>query len=103
MEIGSDFNGDGYSDLAANTTNGEGIDSVVILYGSEDGLTEVGLQRIVAADFGDPLSDDSSQPFGSVLASGDFDGDRYADLALGISSARIGRVAQAGAVRVIYR
>ena len=103
-KVGSDFNGDGYSDLAMNITDsdGEGVDAVVVLYGSGAGLSLSGRQRLVASDFGGRPTKEATRPLGGVMATGDFDGDRYADLILAQLAGRVGGVDDGGAVRVVY-
>lgn len=69
-----DFNGDGCDDLAVGAPNGDfSHGAVSALYGSSAGLTTRGSQFI--GTFGDGG--------GFALASGNFNGDRYADLAIG--------------------
>lgn len=96
----SDFNGDGYSDLAvgapgddyAASTNNTG--SVNVIYGSSSGLSATADQIFTGGSAG--LEDTISLPdctspavpdlpiqgFGSVLVAGDFNGDGYEDLAV---------------------
>lgn len=87
--VRGDFNGDGYADLAVGVPNGSGgIGAVEIVYGSASGLTAAASQyftldtpglagpRGVAGDL-----------FGYSLAVGNFNGDRYADLAVGAPGA----------------
>ena len=97
-EVRSDFNGDGYSDLAIGSTGGKdsrfigtsGEGRVHVLYGSRIGLTAAGDQRwtqesegIADTKYSSLGGDESGDNFGSVLATGDFDGDGFADLAIG--------------------
>lgn len=102
---GSDFNGDGFSDLAVTVGPGEadGVVAVVVLYGSRNGLQTSQRQRFEATDFGRPLTrDDPEEPMGGVLATGNFDGDRYDDLVMGEPAAWVGEIEMAGAVRIVY-
>lgn len=89
-----DFNGDGFADLAVgvpgeDTPAGTGNSGAVnIIYGSANGLTgdgSVPTPRFFSQNaVGVP--GDGSEPndyFGAALAAGDFNGDRFSDLAIG--------------------
>ena len=90
-DVGSDFNGDGYSDLAVCVTDsGNFVANVAILHGSPTGLRRTG-SRFAGTKTGP-----------ATLVTGDFDGDHYADLAIGDSDADPGGISGAGMVRVIY-
>ena len=108
-----DFDGDGFADLA-NGVPGEDIGSireagmVNVLYGGTSGLTATGDEGwsqdspgVLGTSEGRPSSD-AGDRFGSALTSGDFDRDGRADLAIGVPLDRVGSVARAGAVNVLY-
>jgi hypothetical protein len=89
-----DFNGDGLDDLAMGcpgrefgvTVEGAGVNNagrVVILFGSASGLTTAARQNITQATLNVPDSPESEDACGSALAAGDFNGDAFADLAVG--------------------
>jgi hypothetical protein len=87
--VPSDFNGDGYADVAAGGPGRvvDGVNdagAVRIFYGDAAGLAATGTDQYVDQDstgvVGAPTEGDE---FGSVVASGDFNGDCYADLAIG--------------------
>ena len=101
-----DFNGDGYADLAVGVpleNVGARVDAgtVQVVLGSPTGPTAAGDQVwhqnrpgvLGAAERGDR--------FGAALASGDFDGDGFADLAIGVPGESI-RGRRAGAVHVLH-
>jgi hypothetical protein len=110
--VRSDFNGDGYGDLVV----GAPVDVVLIsdppedgdelavmatvhvIYGSSAGLTARANQYWTAESFGGA----GSYQFGESLATGDFDGDGYSDLAVGAPDADAHSVVEAGAVRILY-
>ncbi len=89
-----DFNGDGFADLAIGIPreNGSGVTasgSVVVIYGSSNGLV-ASATGIPAAQFwsqgttGISGENETSDRFGTALASGEFNGDNFSDLAIGI-------------------
>lgn len=101
-----DFNGDDYPDLAAglpgDTIGGHSAaGSVAVANGMVSGLTSSGylLNQDSAGVPGGPEQDDN---FGQALASGDFDADGYADLAVTSSFEAIGDAEGAGYVTIHY-
>ncbi|WP_330235862.1 FG-GAP and VCBS repeat-containing protein [Streptomyces sp. NBC_00566] len=71
----TDFNGDGYADLAVTSR-----DAVTVLYGGKTGLSAGRNQLITPVK---DLDDGSYWGFGNTMATGDLDGDGYDDLAVG--------------------
>jgi hypothetical protein len=102
-----DFNNDGYDDLAVGIPGAaidgqDGAGAVQLIYGSSRGLTADGIHewsRGDAAVTGAPAANDG---FGTALTAGDFDGDGYADLAIGIPYTEVNGDAAAGAVEILY-
>ncbi len=111
--VPSDFNGDGFADLAMPFF-GEDVGSVVdagaveVLYGaSGSGLQANGVggpdDQFWTQD--SPGVRDRAEPgdeFGWAVFPGDFNGDGYADLAIGVPFEDVGSVRNAGAVEVLY-
>jgi hypothetical protein len=96
--VRGDFNGDGYGDLAITASRGpQHYESVVVLYGSAAGLKADNPQEWVR---GGGIQGDVF--FGAALASGDFDGNGFADLAIGAIGENVSGVITAGAVKVLY-
>ncbi len=102
-----DFNGDGYTDLAIGIP-GEDVGgandagAVEIIYGSERGLVAAGDQLWTQDSPGMADMPEVTDSFGSALAAGDFNGDGYADLAIGVPNEDIGGFFDAGIVHVLY-
>lgn len=93
-----DFNRDGYADLAISMEpygpSGPSGGKIYILFGTSSGLTAQGFQSIVHAN---------TASFGPTLESGDFDGDGYADLAIGTPDDNIaGNPSYSGFVHILY-
>jgi hypothetical protein len=105
----TDFNGDGYADLATGVPY-EDVGSVInagavhILYGAASGLqaTAPDDQFLHQNSAGVEDFSESSDQFGSSVASADFNGDGFADLAVGVALENVGSLTDAGAVHVLY-
>jgi len=106
----SDLNGDGFADLAVgapandvgSTYAGYRAGTATVLYGSSVGLTAVGSQLWTEASPGVPDAPETQDYFASALATGDFNGDGFGDLAIGVDNESVGSVAGAGAVILVY-
>jgi hypothetical protein len=116
-DLGTPANLDEFaSHLAAGDFDGDGADELVL---GAPGATAGGLvgagvawaiRRADASPFGEvtvmvqahiaPGAAESFDNFGAALAVGDFDGSRYADLAIGAPNENSGAIGNAGAVSV---
>jgi hypothetical protein len=101
-----DFNGDGFSDLAigalGDRVGTKFAGAVNVLYGSADGLSSDGNQLWTQDGAGVAGVAEAGDAFGSAVATGDFDGDGYSDLAIGAGGEDIGSIVNAGGVNVIF-
>ena len=97
-----DFDADGFDDLAVGAPGDDvvGFDdngAVNVLYGAAAGLSlardQIWIQNDIVVN-----GDEDGDRFGSALAAGDFDGDGYDDLAIGVPFEDYIAVADAGAI-----
>jgi hypothetical protein len=103
-----DLNHDGAADLAVGVP-GEDLGTigdagaVIVLYGAPAaGLTATGAQLWTQDSPGVPGVAEQSDGFGNALATGDVDGDGFADLAVGVSEESVRAVTIAGAVNLLF-
>ncbi len=112
-----DFNGDTFGDLAVGVPGEDGgAGAVNVIYGGPNGLSAPSLTSppgsIPYSQFwtqdstGVPGASENDDKFGSALASGDFNGDTYSDLAIGVPGEDVTRLGinyrDSGGVVVIY-
>lgn len=102
-----DFNNDHYADLVIGVPNeaiglNEDAGAVHVLPGSASGPTATDSQLWYQGNNGLGNSADAQDHFGEALAIGDFDGNGYYDLAVGIPYEDIGTITNAGALHIIY-
>ncbi|HYF47627.1 MAG TPA: FG-GAP repeat protein, partial [Acidimicrobiales bacterium] len=103
-----DLDGDGDADLLAGIA-GQSVGgstragAVLVLRGGEGGLTGVGSRQLHQGTATTVLPDraEALDVLGSSVAIGDFDGNRFGDLVLGIPGEDVGAVADAGSVTVV--
>lgn len=101
-----DFNGDGLDDVVVGVPGEDagGSDdtgAVTVLYGTPAGLrTEKSKTFTQAGRVGG--TPDAGDRFGAALATGDFDGDGYDDVAVGIPFEDVDGRSNAGAVTIIF-
>jgi hypothetical protein len=104
----SDFDGDGFDDLAVGVPEEDigtirDAGAVNVLYGSPGGLTATGDQFFHQNTPGVQDTAERDDLFGDSLVTGDFDGDGFDDLAVGVPFEDIVNIGdEAGAVNVLY-
>lgn len=103
----ADFDGDRHDDLAVGIPyedNGTTLDTgaVHVFYGANGGLATAGNFWFLQNSLGMLDSAEEYDYFGRALAVGDFNSDRYADLAIGVPYEDVGTIGDAGAVSVVY-
>ena len=103
----ADFNRDNFADLAIGVPYDSpgsvaSAGAVDVIYGSHSGLSPTGVQYWHQDRPGTEGSAEEHDLFGQALAAGDFDGDGYFDLAVGVPEQTVGGHANAGAVHILY-
>jgi hypothetical protein len=83
-----DFDGDGCADLAVGIPNDgwEERGAVLIYHGHVSGLLALSAEYLDEISTSEPQHACASSRFGAALAAGNFDGDAFADLAIGVPS-----------------
>ena len=102
-----DFDRDGFDDIAVGShgefVTGTGDGAVTVWMGTAAGLSNARHRALAAGGGGFPGNlSQHSKSFGRSLAAGDFDGDAYADLAIGAPFENANAVADVGAVYALY-
>jgi hypothetical protein len=91
----SDFNRDGYADLA---TSVPGRELVTVIYGTQNGLTGGRVQSIATTEMRLP---EGTGRYGSRILGADFDGDGYSDLVVGAPGADPNGLAS-GSLQILF-
>jgi hypothetical protein len=102
-----DFDDDGYDDLAigapGDKVGGENKAGLVtVLYGSASGLSATGSQSWHQKNASIPGTPNENDKFGAALSAGDYDGDGFDDLAIGVPGEDVDGKVGAGQVHVLF-
>ncbi|HEY1487578.1 MAG TPA: hypothetical protein VGF84_15840 [Micromonosporaceae bacterium] len=97
-----DFNHDGYDDVAVGGDASTHGGAVAVVYGSSNGLKVSTAKWFTQDTSGVPGVGELGDAFGWSVAAGDFNGDKYADLAIGVPTEGIGSKGGAGDVTILY-
>ena len=95
------FNGDNFSDLAigtptASVNNVKGAGLVQIVYGASSGLTSTGTFALTEA------TPTAGYNYGASITSGDYNGDGFIDISVGIPHQAFGTLLNVGTVQTDY-
>ena len=104
--VSGDFSQDGIDDLIIGSPN-ESIGekrqtgSITVMYGSADGISAHKSRRLHQGSFGIQDKNEPYDRWGSVLATGDFDGDNKTDLVIGAPAEGTETLFRTGAITII--
>jgi hypothetical protein len=105
--IPTDFDADGFQDLAIGVSDEDvgatsAAGAVNVLYGTANGLAAGRNQLWTQNSRGVLDTSEADDQFGHGLATGDFDGDGFVDLAVGAPFEDVGSVGSAGGVNILF-
>ncbi len=103
----ADFNGDGFSDLAIGSPFQDSqagltdVGAVYIVNGGPEGISVASTVEILPSEFKATAPSNGAQ-IGWSLSNGDFDGNGYVDLVIGMPGQQVDGIASAGQIVVRY-
>ncbi|MEV2252053.1 FG-GAP-like repeat-containing protein [Streptomyces sp. NPDC050147] len=105
--LSGDFNGDGYRDLVvaapeATVSGKVAAGTVVVFYGSANGLSADRRQTLSQSSTGIPGAAETNDRFGQTLATGDLDLDGHADLLIGAPGEDLDSDRDAGSLTIVW-
>ncbi|WP_431043472.1 FG-GAP-like repeat-containing protein [Streptomyces sp. P1-3] len=105
--VQGDFDNDGFRDLAVSspfaTVAGQAkAGQITILYGSQDGAGATRRATITQNSTGVPGTAENGDYFGGTTSAGDFNGDGYADLAVGAPGEDVSSDTDGGTTEIIW-
>ncbi|GGO42792.1 FG-GAP and VCBS repeat-containing protein [Streptomyces lasiicapitis] len=93
-----DLNGDGYGDIVLGNPDDPDIEpsgskggEISVIYGTKSGPSKTRRKTLTQSSAGVPGASETGDHFGSAVAVSDFDGDRRADLAVGVPGEAYGQ------------
>jgi hypothetical protein len=95
-----DMNGDAFDDLAIGVLGEDGRGAIQMIFGTATGLATANNYLRTESHFGG--NSEIGDMFGAALAAGDFDGDGFDDVAVGVSLEDVETTTDAGQAVVIY-
>jgi hypothetical protein len=103
----ADFNRDGFLDMAvgnptATVSGKNNAGAINVYYGSANGFSSEAMQYLDQNNVAGYRQATADHQFGYALTAGDFNGDGYFDLAIGVPYGNVGSTSRAGFVLIVF-